>query len=201
MLHTKKVVSAMATLVLAMVIPCSTGFGQNKPARLSEPFDPVTFIKSFRIGMSYPEVQALLPTDAEQDALAYVTSEEAFLLGVEIKGQATWSASFKFDTLDAPARRPEQLIEFSCSAGLSTKDESFETIVRKVTAAFGNPVELNRSRDSRDRFQQAGWRVSGGSVLTLEYSTMPGSATTTVNVDFVIKKNRVRDQPDAKAVA
>jgi len=198
MLHTNKVVSAMATLMLAAVIPCSTGFGQNKAARHSEPFDPVTFIKSFRIGMSYAEVQALLPKNAEQDALAYVTSEEAFLLGVDIPGQATWSATFKFDTLDTPARRPEQLIEFSCSAGLSTKDESFETIVRKVTAAFGNPVELNRSRD---RFQQAGWRVSGGSVLTLEYSTMPGAATTTVNVDFVIKKNRLRDQPDAKAVA
>jgi hypothetical protein len=198
MFHTKKVVSVVATLVLAVVIPCSNGFGQNKPAKHIEPFDPVTFIKSFRIGMSYAEVQALLPRNAEQDALAYVTSEEAFLLGVDIQGQATWSASFKFDTLDAPARRPEQLIEFSCSAGLSIKDESFETIVRKVTAAFGDPVELNRSRD---RFQQAGWRVSGGSVLTLEYSTMPGAATTTVNVDFVIKKNHHRDQPDAKAVA
>jgi hypothetical protein len=198
MLHTKKVVSVVVTLVLAVVIPCSNGFGQNKPAKHVETFDPVTFIKSFRIGMSYAEVLALLPRTAEQDALAYVTSEEAFLLGVDIQGQATWSASFKFDTLDAPARRPEQLIEFSCSAGLSIKDESFETIVRKVTAAFGDPVELNRSRD---RFQQAGWRVSGGSVLTLDYSTMPGAATTTVNVDFVIKKNRHRDQPDAKAVA
>ena len=198
MLHANKVVSGMVTLALAVVISCSTGFGQNKAARHSEPFDPVTFIKSFRIGMSYTEVQALLPRNAEQDALAYVTSEEAFLLGVDIPGQATWSATFKFDTLDTPARRPEQLIEFSCSAGLSTKDESFETIVRKVTAAFGNPIELSRSRD---RFQQAGWRVSGGSVLTLEYSTMPGAATTTVNVDFVIKKNRLRNQPDLKAVA
>lgn len=188
----------MATLLLAVVISCSTGFGQNKAAKSIEPFDPVIFIKSFRIGMSYAEVQALLPRNADQDALAYVISEEAFLLGVDIPGQATWSTYFKFDTLDTPARRPEQLIEFSCSAGLSTKDESFETIVRKVTAAFGNPVELNRSRD---RFQQAGWRVSGGSVLTLDYSTMPGAATTTVNVDFVIKKKRVRDQPDAKAVA
>lgn len=198
MFHTKKVVSAMATLVLAAVIPCSNGFGQSKAARHNEQFDPVTFIKSFRIGMSYAEVQALLPKDAEQDALAYVTSEEAFLLGVDIQGQAKWSASFKFDTLDAPARRPEQLIEFTCSAGISIKDESFETIVRKVTAAFGDPVELDRSRD---RFQQAGWRMSGGSVLTLEYATMPGTATTTVNVDFVIRKNRLRDQPDAKAVA
>ena len=197
MLYTKKLLSAVA-LVLAVVIPCSNGLGQNKAAKSTELFDPVTFIKSFRIGMSYAEVQALLPRNAEQDALAYLTGEDAFLLGVDLHGQATWSAYFKFDTLEAPARRPEQLIEFSCSAGLSTKDESFETIVRKVTAAFGEPVELNRSRD---RFQQAGWRVSGGSVLTLEYSTMPGAATTTVNVDFVIKKNRHRLQPDAKAVA
>lgn len=197
MLYTKKLLSAVA-LVLAVVISCSNGLGQNKPAKSTELFDPVTFIKSFRIGMSYADVQALLPRNAEQDALAYLTGEEAFLLSVDLQGQATWSAYFKFDTLETPARRPEQLIEFSCSAGLSTKDESFETIVRKVTAAFGEPVELNRSRD---RFQQAGWRVSGGSVLTLEYSTMPGAATTTVNVDFVIKKNRHRLQPDAKAVA
>lgn len=197
MLHISKFLSVMA-LGLAVVIPCSTGLGQNKAAKSTEPFDPVTFIKSFRIGMSYADVQALLPRNADQDALAYLTGEEAFLLSVDLQGQATWSAYFKFDTLEAPARRPEQLIEFSCSAGLSTKDESFETIVRKVTAAFGDPVELNRSRD---RFQQAGWRVSGGSVLTLEYSTMPGAATTTVNVDFLIKKNRHRLQPDAKAVA
>lgn len=198
MLHAGRFVSSIVTLIMAVVIACSTGFGQSKEARRVEPFDPVAFLKSFRIGMSYSEVQALLPRNAEQDALAYVTGEEAFLLGVDIPGQATWSASFKFDTLDAPARRPEQLIEFTCSAGLSTKDESFETIVRKVTAGFGEPVELNRSRD---RFQQAGWRVSGGSVLTLEYSTMPGAATTTVNVDFVIKKKRLRNQPDLKAVA
>jgi hypothetical protein len=198
MLQANKVVASITTLVLALVIPCSNGFGQNKDARHTAVFDPVEFIKSFRIGMSYIEVQALLPKNSEQDALAYVPGEEAFLLGVDIKGQATWSASFKFDTLDTPARRPEQLIEFSCSAGLSTQGESFDTIVRKVTAAFGDPVELNRTRE---RFQQAGWRVSGGSVLTLEYSTMPGSAASNVNVDFVIKKNRLRNQSDPKAVA
>src|SRR5260370_30847187 len=110
MLHTNKVVTAMSMLLVAMLVWCPSSFGRNKTARHSEPFDPVTFIKSFRIGMSYDEVQALLPRNAEQDALAYVTSEEAFLLGVDIQGQATWSATFKFDTLDTPARRPEQLI-------------------------------------------------------------------------------------------
>ncbi len=198
MLQANKVLASMMTLMVALVIPCAIGFGQNKETRQTAPFDPVEFIKGFRIGMSYEEVQGLLPKGAAQDALAYVTSEEAFLLGVDIPGQATWSASFKFDTLDLPARRPEQLIEVSCSAGLSTRSETFETIVTKVTAAFGDPVELDRSQE---RFQQAGWRVSGGSVLTLEYSTTPGAGASNVNVEFVIKKSRRRSSPDSKAVA
>ena len=190
-------VASFVTVMLAVVIPCATGFSQNKPAAPTESFDPVEFIKGFRIGMSYDEVQGLLPKAAERDTLAYVPSEESFLLGVDIPGQVTWSASFKFDTLDMPSRRPEQLIELSCSAGLSTRSETFETIVRKVTAAFGDPVELDKSQE---RFQQAGWRVSGGSVLTLEFST-PGAATSNINVEFVIKKNRPRPSPDSKAVA
>ncbi len=70
--------------------------------------------------------------------------------------------------------------------------------MRKVTATFGDPVEVDRSQE---RFQQAGWRVSGGSVLTLEYSRMPGASTTDVSVEFVIKKNRRSNTPDAKAIA
>ena len=198
MLQVKKVLASIVTMTLALMTVCEIGFGQNKDARHADVFDPVEFIKGFRIGMSYDEVKALLPRIAEQDTMAYLTSEEAFLLGVDIPGEATWSASFKFDTLDTPARRPEELIEFSCSAGLSTRSESFETIVRRVTAAFGDPVEVDRSRE---RFQQAGWRVSGGSVLTLEYSTLPGAAASNVNVEFVIKKNRRRGPPESKAVA
>jgi hypothetical protein len=174
------------------------GFGQTKDSRPAEQFDPVGFIKGFRIGMSYEEVQALLPKTAQQDALAYIISEETFLLGVDIPGAATWSASFKFDTLDMPARRPEQLVEISCSLGSTTRSDSFEAIVQKVTAAFGEPVELDRSQE---RFQQAGWRVSGGSVLTLEYSRMPGVVASNVNIEFVIRKNRRRSTPDSKAVA
>ena len=183
--------------MLALVLS-STAVGQTKASRPVEPFDPVSFIKGFRIGMSYDEVQALLPKTAQQDALAYIIGEEAFLLGVDIPGQATWSASFKFDTLDMPARRPEQLIEFSCSVGSTARSESFDTIVQKVTAAFGDPVELDRSQE---RIQQAGWRVSGGSVLTLEYSRMPGVVASNVNIEFVIKKNRRRDTADSKAIA
>lgn len=202
-----RVAASVASLMLALSIPCVNGFAQNreatgrahnKVAAHAEAFDPVEFIRSFRIGMSYLEVQAALPKGAEQDTLAYVPTEEAFLLGVDLCGGTTWSASFKFDTLDTPARRPEQLIEFSCSAGLSTRSETFETIVRKVTTAFGEPIELDRSHE---RFQQAGWRVSGGSVLTLEYSTSPGSSAGNINIEFVIKKNPRRNPPDAKAVA
>lgn len=198
MLRANRVVASMVMLMLAVAIPCSTGLGQTKDAKRNEAFDPLEFIRSFRIGMSYVEVQAQLPKSADQDILAYVPSEEAFLLGVDIPGSSGWSASFKFDTLDTPARRPEQLVEFSCSAGLSTRSESFETIVRKVTAAFGDPVELDRSQE---RFQQAGWRVSGGSVLTLEYSIVPGASPNNVNIEFVIKKNPRRSPPDSKAVA
>jgi hypothetical protein len=197
MLQTNKTVASILALMLAAAIPWANVVGQTKDPKRTEAFNPVEFIRSFSIGMSYVEVQKLLPGNAEQDTLAYVPSEEAFLLGVDIPGQATWGASFKFDTLDTPARRPEQLIEFSCSAGLSTKSESFETIVRKVTEAFGEPLEVDRSHD---RFQQAGWRVSGGSVLTLEYSTAPGGVKD-VNIEFVIKKNPRRSLPDFKAVA
>jgi hypothetical protein len=198
MLQRNKVVPSILMLMLGLVIPSSIGFGQTKDTRPAEPFDPVEFIKGFRIGMSYEEVQALLPKTAQQDALAYIISEEAFLLGVDIPGAATWSASFKFDTLDMPARRPEQLVEISCSVGTTTRSESFEAIVQKVTAAFGEPVELDRSHE---RFQQAGWRVSGGSILTLEYSKMPGVVASNVNIEFVIKKNRRRNSPDSKAIA
>lgn len=207
MLQVNKIAASTMTLVLALVIPCANGFGQNKEGKSltqskdavrAEAFDPVAFIRRFRIGMSYLEVQAALSRNAEQDILAYIPSEEAFLLGVDLGGGSTWSASFKFDTLDTPARRPEQLIEFSCSAGLSTRSESFEAIVRKVTTAFGEPVEIDRSQE---RFQQAGWRVSGGSVLTLEYSTLPGVAASNVNIEFVIKKNPRRNLPASKAVA
>lgn len=198
MLQRNKVAPGIVTSMLGVAMLCSIGFGQTKDARPAEPFDPVGFIKSFRIGMSYDEVQALLPKSAQQDALAYIIGEEAFLLGVDIPGQATWSASFKFDTLDMPARRPEQLVEFSCSLGSTTRSESFETIVQKVTAAFGDPVELDRSQE---RFQQAGWRVSGGSVLTLEYSRMPGVVASNVTIEFVIRKNRRRNPVDSKAIA
>ena len=190
---------AVMAMIFVLAMPCAAGFGQSKEgSKQAGPFDPVEFIKGFRIGMSYDDVQALLPKIAKQDTLAYLPGEEGFLLSVDIPGLATWSAAFKFDTIDLPVRRPEQLVEFGCSAALSTRNESFETIVRRVTTAFGEPVELDRSQD---HFQQAGWRVSGGSVLTLEYSTMTGSEAENVNIEFVIRKSSRRNAPDFKAVA
>lgn len=191
MFHLKWVVASVITL--AFVSPCVSGF-QDRSAKEDRPFDPVEFIKAFRVGMSYAEVQAALPRHCEQDTLAYLPAEETFLLGVDLRGQLTWTASFKFDTIDVAARRPELLIEFGCSAVLSSRGESFETIVRRVTAAFGEPIEID---SSRERFQQAGWRVPGGSVLTLEYSTAPGN----VDVEFVIRKKPRHNLPDSRAVA
>lgn len=197
-----------SALSLALVLGmCASGFAQDNSAKTSgdskasesaEGFDPVGFLRTFKIGMSYVDVQAALPKSAEQDTLAYVPVEESFLLGIDLPGKPAWSASFKFDSLDTPARRPEELIEVSCTANLSKRSDSFEAIVRKVTAEFGDPVELDRSQD---RFQQAGWRVTGGSVLTLEYSVMPGSDAGNVNIEFVIKKNPRRNLPATKAVA
>ena len=205
MAQVSRIVAGAMSLALVTGMMCSNSVAQanrTEPAdtgkiQRAEPFDPVTFVKAFKIGMSYVEVQAALPKNAEQDALAYVPSEESFLLGVDLPGAPVWSATFKFDTLDMPARRPEELVEFSCSAGLSTRSESFETIVRKVTAAFGEPIEVDRSED---RFQQAGWRV-GGSLLTLEYSRVSGAGKDNVTIEFLIKKKLRRDLPDGKAVA
>ena len=144
--------------------------------------------------MSYVEVQAALPRNAEQDALAYVPAKSRFCWASICQADDV-ERLFKFDTLDTPARRPEQLIEFSCSAGISTRSESFDAIVGKVTEAFGEPVEVSRSQD---QFQQAGWRVYWRITFDPEYSKMPGAAADTVNIEFVIKKNRRRGLPIRK---
>jgi hypothetical protein len=155
---------------------------------MSAAIDGVEFIKRFKLGMSYSEVQAALPKQVEQDTLMYVTTDEAFLLNVELPGSGEWSASFRFDTQDAPMRRPERLIEMSCTASVSSRSQSFDNIVERVTAAFGEPLKVERTAD---KIQQAGWRV-GGSVLTLEYSVMPNGLGNNVTVEFTIRKNMRR---------
>ncbi|HEY0386441.1 MAG TPA: hypothetical protein VGC64_10535 [Pyrinomonadaceae bacterium] len=155
---------------------------------VSAAIDGVEFIKRFKLGMSYSEVQAALPKQVEQDTLVYVTTDEAFLLNVELPSSGEWSASFRFDTQDVPMRRPEHLIEMSCTANVSSRSQSFDNIVERVTAAFGEPLKVERTAD---KIQQAGWRV-GGSMLTLEYSVMPNGIGNNVTVEFTIRKNMRR---------
>jgi hypothetical protein len=179
MYKANKIITAMmALLFMVGVMPGAYAQDNNKNSKRDEDFDPVDFIKRFKIGMSY--------------------TEDAFLLSVDFPTPASWSASFKFDTMDTTLRRPEKLIELSCSAGLSSRNDSFESIVRKVTEAFGEPLKIDRTED---KFQQAGWRVSGGSVLTLEYSVVPNGVGNNVSVEFIIKKNPRHDAAAAKTMA
>ena len=157
----------------------------------------VEFIKRFRLGMSYKEVQTALPKEAEQDILCYLTGEEVFLLNVDLPGAGDWSASFRFDTADSSIRQPEHLVEMSCSASLSSRNQSFDALVGKVTAAFGEPVKVDRAET---KIQQAGWRVVGGSMLILEYSVMPNGIGNNVTVEFTFRKNsRHKARPDEVA--
>lgn len=194
----------LVAVVLIMMIALAgaervNGQAGNRNTKRDEAFDPVEFLKRFKLGMSYTEVQAILPKDAEQDILSYIYTEEVFFLSVDLPTQSNWSAAFKFDTMDTAMRRPERLIEMSCSATVSSNSETFESIVRKVTDAFGEPVQLDRSENE---IKQAGWRVSGGSYLTLEYSVVPtGLSGKNVNVDFTIKKNKRRESAKTKSVA
>src|SRR6185436_8684127 len=132
----KGVAASIVFLIVFLTIPLANVQADDKPAKRDEGFDAVEFIKRFKVGMSYTEVQAALPKSVDQDILSYITTEEVFMLSVDLPGAGSWNASFKFDTLDAPMRRPERLIELSCSAGLSSRSESFDMIVRKVTEAF-----------------------------------------------------------------
>jgi hypothetical protein len=191
-------------LIISATFPATSveaGCQSGKAGRITPKtpfFDPVEFIKQFKIGMTYTEVQAALPKGAEQDVLSYITTEEVFVLSLDLGTDSDWSASFKFDTLDTSLRRPELLVEMSCTASISPHSESFDAIVNKVTAAFGEPVKMDRSEG---KFKQAGWRVSGGSVLMLEYSGGPGAAAGRGNVEFIIRKNPRRTSGNFKAVA
>lgn len=199
MVEVKKFVAG--TLGLLMLVTTSVAYGQavNKSAKRDEGFDPVEFLKRFKVGMSYTEVQKALPRGYEQDIISYIVPEDVFVLSVDVPTSSSWSASFRFDTLDTPMRRPEQLIEISCGATLSSRSETFESIVTKVTAAFGDPVKVDQTPG---RMQQAGWRVSGGSLLTLEYSIVPTALDgKDVSVDFIIKRNKRRETPAPRAVA
>ena len=195
-----KLVAIVTVMMIALACAGSVnGQAGNRNTKRDEAFDPIEFLKRFKLGMSYTEVQAILPKDAEQDIISYITTEEVFFLSVDLPTQSNWSAAFKFDTMDTAMRRPERLVELSCSATVSSNSDSFESIVRKVTDAFGEPIQLDRSETE---IKQAGWRVSGGSYLTLEYSVVPtGLSGKNVNVDFTIKKNKRRESAKSKSVA
>jgi hypothetical protein len=190
--------ASIALLIIFLTVPFTKSQADDTIAKRDAAFDPVEFIKHFKIGMSYTEAQAALPKTVEQDILSYITTEEVFLLSVDLPGPGNWNASFKFDTLDTTMRRPERLVELSCSAGLSSRNDSFDAIVHKVTEAFGDPVQVSRTEE---KFQQAGWRVSGGSVLTLEYSIVPNGAGANVSVEFIIKKNPRQNAASSRAIA
>jgi hypothetical protein len=121
-----KIITAVIALLFAVAaLPGANGQDKDKTSKRDEAFDPVEFIKRFKVGMSYTEVQQALPKNVDQDILSYITTEEVFLLSVDLPTPASWNASFKFDTLDAAMRRPEKLVELSCSAGLSSRSASF----------------------------------------------------------------------------
>jgi hypothetical protein len=196
----KRAASVLMVFILALLtLPIANGQAVNQSVKPDDNFDPIEFIKLFKVGMSYAEVQKALPKGTEQDILSYLTTDDLFMLTVDLPDHPSWSASFKFDTLDAPLRRPEQLVEMSCSATVSSRSQTFESIVNKVTAVFGEPAQLDRSPKE---IRQAGWRVLGGSVLTLEYSIVPsGLAGKDVSVDFIIKRNKRSTPPGLRDVA
>jgi hypothetical protein len=200
MYRPSRVVSFFFALILSFTFAqVAVGQTSGKNHRQAEGFDPVEFIKRFKMGMSYTEVQAALPKNAEQDILSYIVTEDLFLLTVDLPTGGNWSASFRFDTLDTPMRKPERLVELSCSATISSRSATFESILRRVTDAFGEPVKVEHAEGN---IHQAGWRVTGGSILTLEYSFVPTALVgSDVNVDFIVRKNTRRDASSPRAVA
>ncbi|HVF90920.1 MAG TPA: hypothetical protein VNH22_12705 [Blastocatellia bacterium] len=189
MFFVKRAASVLMVFILALLaLPIANAQAIKESAKPEDKFDPIEFIKLFKVGMSYTEVQKALPGGVEQDILSYLSPDDLFMLTVDLPEHPSWSASFKFDTLDSPLRRPEQLVEMSCSATVSSRSQTFESIVNKVTAVFGEPAQLD---GSPKEIRLAGWRVLGGSVLTLEYSIVPsGLAGKDVSVDFIIKRNK-----------
>jgi hypothetical protein len=152
--------------------------------RESDLADSIQFLKQFHIGMTYDEVQRALPRTLQQDALAFSTRDNVFLLGVGKSSNDDWSAYLMFDSSDLEIKKPERLIEIDCSSTLTVMKESFASVVDRVSGSFGPPSSL----DNAERTSKAGWQTTGGSLLTLEYTRMPGAARNTqCVVDFVIR--------------
>jgi len=164
--------------------------------RGSDLADSISFLKQFRIGMTYDEVQRTLPKTLQQDALAYNTRDNVFLLGVGKSANDDWSAYLIFDSSDLEIKKPQALVEIDCSSTSVVMKESFESVVDRVSGSFGPPTRL----DTAERTSRAGWQTTGGSLLTLEYTRMPGAAAKTqCVVDFVIKSASRRQSGDTIA--
>ncbi|HXG67089.1 MAG TPA: hypothetical protein VNO70_18440 [Blastocatellia bacterium] len=199
MYRSKIVCTVIAVLLFAFMTPPAWSQAAKESQKQDKPFDLIEFINHFQIGMTYSQVQATLPKEAEQEAMSYDMTDEVFVLNVDGPERENWGASFKFDTLDEPLRRPEQLVEIVFSTLLSSRDDSFDELVRKANQIFGKPVEVD---NSQERFQKAGWRISGGSILKLEYSVLPdGAIGKDVNVDFILMKGRRRTSSAPASVA
>jgi len=164
--------------------------------RGSDLADSISFLKQFHIGMTYDEVQRTLPKTLQQDALAYNTRDNVFLLGVGKSANDDWSAYLIFDSSDLEIKKPQELVEIDCSSTSVVMKESFESVVDRVSGSFGPPTRL----DTAERTSRAGWQTTGGSLLTLEYTRMPGAAAKTqCVVDFVIKSASRRQSGDTIA--
>jgi hypothetical protein len=192
----KPVVLILALLPMIATSPIAPAREMPLGGGARETLDSIDFIKLFHIGMSYAEVQQTLPKTLEQDTLSYNTAENVFMLSVESRASETWSAYFLFDTGDATMRRPERLIEISCSLTMKGRSEPFESVVEKVSRAFGEPIGLDSSRGP---IRQAGWRVSGESLLTVEYTVVQSEAGGAV-VDFLIKGAK-KSKPGSQPIA
>jgi hypothetical protein len=159
---------------------------QTSPANEShsEVSDSIQFLKRFHLGMTYDEVQQALPKTLQQDALAYSTRDGLFMLEVGKPTGGDWGAYLMFDTSDLEIKKPERLVEIDCSSTLPVTDETFESVVSRVSGSFGQPIKL----DSTGRTSRAGWQTTGGSLLTVEYTRMAGAEPKTqCVVDFVIR--------------
>ena len=151
--------------------------------------EPLDLIKRFKIGMSYDDVLNALPKTAVRDVLSYNISDESFLFSAELPGRDKWTISFTFDTEDSPIRRPERLVEVRCSSVLSSSEQPFDSLVRKVSTSLGDPVKLDLAKAGQ---HQAGWRMTGDATLLLEYSLLPNASITfDAIVDFIVRSRKM----------
>jgi hypothetical protein len=186
----------LSLLLLFAISPAVPAREMGAAVGAKETLDSIDFVKMFHIGMTYAEVQQSMPKTLEQDTLSYNAGENVFMLSVDSPASESWSAYFIFDTGDATMRRPEHLVELSCSLTLKGRSEPFESVVEKVSRAFGEPIGLDSAKGP---IRQAGWRVSSESVLTVEYTVVQNQAGGAV-IDFLIKgpkKAKSESQPIA----